>query len=489
MRHPVLFLVLAACVTPPPVSPPVVLRPTTPHATPNGPNGNGGSTAVSADVSALFDDMDGAKKALEAVRSLTDEVGPRLAGSPGDVAAVEWAERTMTGLGFSNVHHEVVKIPRWERGVETASLVAPAQTLAVTALGGSVGTPAAGIEAELVRAEDLEALDQLAPNDVRGRIVYLATVMEREQTMAGYGKAVGARVMGAIAASKKGAVAVLVRSIGTDDNRLPHTGFVKMPEPADGIPAIPAAALSVPDADMLDRLYDLHKNVRIRLKLGCHRLAEGRSANVIGDIVGHDKPTEIVLAGAHLDSWDLGRGALDDGAGVGIVLAAAKMVAQHRTPKRTIRVVLFAAEEMSAAGARAYATDHAAEIDHHVAAIEADQGDGPPLEVRWLGGAEGRTLAAELADNVSQLGATYNDDAAYGGTDIAPLLGLGVPVVDIVQDASTYFDYHHTANDTFDKVDESSIATATRAYAIALWTLSEAKGDLGRVPPSKRTRK
>jgi hypothetical protein len=295
--------------------------------------------------------------------------------------------------------------------------------------------------------------------------------------------------MGAIAASKKGAVAVLVRSIGTDTNRLPHTGFVKMPEPAEGIPPIPAAALAVPDAEMLDHLYDLHKTVRVRLKLGCHRLPDGASANVVGDITGRDKPGDIVLLGAHLDSWDLGRGALDDGAGVSIALGAAHIVSRHRAPKRTLRVVLFAAEEMSAAGARQYAVDHGKELDRHVAAIEADQGDGLPTAVRWLGGNDGRELAKQLADNLSSLGASFQDDTAHGGTDIGPLLAQGVPVVDVVQDVSTYFDYHHTANDTFDKIDADSLSAATRAYAAAAWTLTEAPGDLGRVPAARRTRK
>lgn len=485
-RLPISVLALVGCVATPPVSPPVVLHPpaaktlTTPNGTP---------VNLSADVSALAEDMDAAKQALEVVRSLTDEVGPRLAGTPGDITAVEWAERTMNGLGFSNVRHEGVKVPRWERGIETASILVPPQALAVTALGGSIATPPNGIDAEVLRVESLDDMEQMAPNDVRGRIVYYATEMQREQTMAGYGAAVGVRVMGAIAAAKKGAVAVLIRSIGTDGNRLPHTGFVKMPEPADGIPAIPAAAMSVPDAEMLDRLIDLHKNVRVRLKLGCHRLAEGKSANVMGDIVGREKPNEIVLLGAHLDSWDLGRGALDDGAGIGIVLTAAKMVAQRRTPKRTIRVVLFAGEEMSAAGARQYAVDHAGEVDKHVAAMEADQGDGPPLELRWLGGFEGQSLAHEVAGNLTTLGAAWNDDPAYGGTDVAPLMALGVPVIDVVQDASSYFDFHHTANDTFDKIDEGAISTATRAYAVALFTLVESKNDLGRIPPGKRTRK
>jgi hypothetical protein len=489
MRRLVLFALFIACGPPAVISPPVVLRPTAPGANSAGSASGAAGVQPKADVMALVDDEDGAKKALEIVRSLNDEVGARLAGSPSDVVAVEWAERTMTGLGFSNVHREIVKVPRWERGVETASIVSPAQPLAVTALGGSVGTPEKGIEAEVVRVEDLDALDQLSPNDVRGRIVYLATVMEKQETMAGYGKAVGARVMGAIAAAKKGAVAVLVRSIGTDNNRLPHTGMVKMPEPAEGIPAIPAAAIAVPDGDMLERLVDIHKTVRVRLKLGCHRLPEGTSANVMGDITGHAKPNEIVLLGAHLDSWDLGRGALDDGAGVAIVLNAAHMVAQHRTPKRTLRVVLFAAEELSAAGARQYALDHAKELDKHVAAIEADQGDGEPSEVRFLGGNDGHELAKSISDNLTPLGAGWSEEAAYGGTDVAPLIAQGVPVVDIVQDVTRYFDYHHTANDTFDKIDQESISRATRAYAVAAFTLAESTGDLGRIPMARRTRK
>jgi len=490
MRRLIPFALLIACGAGPAVSPPVVLRQTVPPAGSAGSgSGPAGNVQLKADVLAIAQDEDGGRKAVDIVRSLTDEVGARPAGSPADVLAIEWAERTMAGLGFSNVHREAVKVPRWERGVETASLVAPAQPLAMTALGGSIGTGEKGIEAEIVRVEDLEQLDQMDIKDVRGRIVYIATVMQKEQTMAGYGKAVAARVMGAIAGAKKGAAAVLVRSIGTDNNRLPHTGMVKMPEPADGLPAIPAAAIAIPDAEMLDRLVDLHKTVRVRLKLGCKRLPEGTSANVVGDFQGADKTDQIVLLGAHLDSWDLGRGALDDGAGVGIVLAAAKMVASRKTPRRTVRVVLFAAEEMSAAGARQYANDHAKEIEKHVAAIEADQGDGAPMQVRWLGGNDAHDLAKSIGDNASALGTVFEEEAAYGGTDIAPLLGQGVPVVDIVQDVTRYFDYHHTANDTFDKIDEHSISAASRAYAIAAWTLSESPTDLGRIPMARRTRR
>lgn len=490
VRRPLAIALFAGCGHLPQTAPPVVLRPVPSAASPPAPGAataSGDSTADDAEE--LMSDSDGPAHALDALKTLTDEVGPRLAGTPADAAAVAWAEQTMAALGLEHVHREPVTVPRWERGVETASLVSPPQSLAVTALGGSVGTPPAGLEAELVRAEGLDDLAQLPAEQVRGRIVYLGGAMERGETMEGYGKAVGARVLGAIAAAKKGAVAVVIRSVGTDSNRLPHTGFVKMPAATDGVQAIPAAAISGPDADTLDRLYDLHRTLKLRLKLGCRRLPDGPSANVVGEVLGKRKPTEIVLLGAHLDSWDLGRGALDDGAGVAIALGAAHLIHRHGAPERTVRVVLFAGEEMAIAGARAYAAAHAGELGSHVAALEADQGDGEPIALRWLGAEASAALADELAAATGRTGAALETEPAHGGADVGPLVAEGVPAVDVVQNATRYFDFHHTANDTFDKIDADAFTLATHAYAIAAWTLAQADRTLGRVPAGQRPRK
>jgi len=479
----IVLLAIASCGAPV-VSPPVVVRP---HVFAGNATLGTSQADVSADVRAL-EQSAVPGFAVDFVRSICDEVGPRTAGGPNDTLAQEWAEHTMTSLGLANVKREPVRVPRWERGVESASIVVPPLALAITQLGGSVATPANGLEAEIVRVEDIEQLQALELSEVRGKIVYLATKMERSDSFDEDGRAVASRVVGAIEASKKGAIAVIVRSIGTDDNRLPHTGFVRMPEPADGVPAIPAGAISAPDAEMLDRIYDIRKNVRIKLKLLGHRIADGMSANVVGEIVGRERPQEIVLLGAHLDSWDLGRGALDDGAGIGIVLGAARTIAEHHAPKRTVRVVLFAAEEMSGAGAKQYAADHQKELEKHIVALEADAGDGEPTSVRWLGSIEGAELAAHLKKNAMHFGVPMLDESAEGGSDTGPLRAAGVPIVDINQNVSTYFDIHHTANDTFDKVDEQTLTMAARLYSIVAFTLAESGSDLGRVPLGKRAR-
>lgn len=481
-----------------PHAPPVLLHstggvasPSLAGGAPNAPTSPPVAVDIPPDLQAILDDELVAARAHEVVRALVDEVGPRLAGSPADAAATDWAVKTMGAMGYANVHKEPVKVARWERGsVEEVSVIAPAHALTATALGGSVGTPAAGVEGEVLRVEDLDALDGLATADVAGKIVFFSGRMEHSSDFSEYGRAVGPRVKGAIAASKKGAVAVLVRSIGTDDNRLPHTGFVKMPEPSDGTKAIPAAALAAPDADMLERLLEATRTaVRVRVRLSCRRLPDAPSANVVGEITGREKPDQLVLVGAHLDSWDLGHGALDDGAGVAIALSAVKLAAARRPPRRTMRVVLFAGEELSGAGAKQYAADHAKELDKHVVAFEADAGDGAVQTFRWLGSLEGKGLAEHVGARLSQaLGIDALTESAEGGSDVGALRAQGVPVIDLGQDMNRYFDYHHTANDTFDKIDADALTSATRAYAAAAWSFAEAGDDLGRVPQSQRVR-
>lgn len=420
--------------------------------------------------------------APDLVRSLSDEVGPRLSGSPGDARAVAWALRTMRSLGLANVHAEPVRVPRWERGAGAGEVTAPfAQTVALAALGGSVATPPEGLEAEVVEVGSLDALAALPEAAVRGRIVYLHRVMERTRTGAGYGDAVGGRVRGAIAAARKGAVAFLLRSVGTDASRAPHTGFMRYD---DAVARIPAAALSTTDGDLLHRLGQRADGgpVRFRLTLGCRALPDADSANVVGEVVGSALPREVVLLGAHLDSWDLGTGALDDGAGVAIVLAAAQRVASARPPRRTVRVVLFANEENGGAGGRAYAEAHRDELAQHVAAIEADAGDGRVGAVAYAGDRARRTAFHRVAEALRPLGVRERDDEAHGGADLGPLVPAGVPRVDLSQDMSRYFDHHHTANDTPAVLDERAIDQAVDAWVRAVGELASMDETLGRAP-------
>jgi carboxypeptidase Q len=421
--------------------------------------------------------------AYSIVRSLCDEVGPRLAGSPADRAAVAWATRTMEGLGLSNVHTESVRVTHWERGEGRAELVSPvAQRLVVAALGGSVGTPAGGIEADVVEAASIAELQKLAPATVRGKIVFLDPIMRRARDGSGYGDAVPNRFGGAGAAARLGAVAMLIRSVGTDHDRLPHTGAKARDDHE-----IPAAAIAVPDAELLHRVLVDKKTARVRLVLGARKLPDADSANVVGEVTGRERPGEIVLVGAHLDSWDLGMGAIDDGAGVAIVLETGRLFAAlPQKPRRTLRVVLFADEEHGTEGAKEYARLHTAEAANHVAAAEADFGGDAVYAVRWLGNPAMRDRFAALARLLAPLGVERQDDSAEPGADVTPLLELGVPILDLRQDGTRYFDIHHSANDTIDKIDPGVIAQAAAAYATAAWAAAETDGDFGRVPEALR---
>ncbi len=419
----------------------------------------------------------GTDRALGLVRSLCDEVGPRYPCTPGDVAAVLWAKERMREAGLANVRSETAPAELWERGDESCELLLPRrQPVVLTALGGSIGTGSA-LEAEVIELGSLEELAATPTEKISGRVVYLHHVMPRLRDGTGYNGGSLVRMRGPSAAAKKGALACLVRSVGTDSMRAAHTGALFY-EP--GVAQIPAAALSIPDADLLHRHLASGKPAHARLVLGCRPLPVGESANVLGELVGTDKAEEIVLVGAHLDSWDLGTGALDDGAGCAIAIAAlAAIAALPARPRRTIRVVLFANEELGTGGGLAYARAHADEAPRHVAAMEADQGDGAPWALRVPDGSRDSGLVAELCASLAPLGIELDPGPSRGGVDIGPLRQLGVPFVDLRQDATRYFDFHHTVNDVFDNVSPVDIASATTAFAAALWVLANADARFG----------
>jgi carboxypeptidase Q len=418
------------------------------------------------------------------VQELCDGVGPRPAGSENGRKAVAWAVEKMKALGLQNVREEPVTVPHWIRGDERAEIVAPeSQRLAITALGGSVETPEGGLEAEVIEVPTLEAIDMLKEDDARGKIVFVNFPMERTRNEEGYAKASPVRGESAVAAAKKGAAGVIIRSIGTGNARFPHTGWMHYD---DNVPKIPAAALSVPDALLIDRLIKQKKSVRMRMTVGGRYLPEETTANVVGEIVGQEKPEDIVLLGAHLDSWDLGTGALDDGAGVGMVLETANLIAHAaERPRRTVRCVLFANEEFGLNGAIAYAEAHRAELDHHVLAMEADFGAGGAYEVSYLAGPAAAAPMAELSAFLSPLGVGGAVAGDRHGSDLWPLRSAQIPMVEIEQDATTYFDYHHTADDTFDKIDPPTLAQATAVFATFAYAVSRSTQDLGRAPPRK----
>ncbi len=415
-------------------------------------------------------------KAEETVRSLTSEVGARIAGGPKDAIAVAWAKRAMEGRGLTRVHAEPVKVLHWERGEESVELVGKgARKLRALGLGGTLGTGGKPIEAEVVEVASVAALNLLPDAAVRGRIVFYDAPMRRSRDGSGYGDAVGVRYEGPRRAGEKGALAAVIRSVGTDVE-MPHTGATLRTA------KVPVAALSGESADALHAALVAGKHARLRLSLGARWLPDAESENVIGDVVGSEHPDEIVILGAHLDSWDVGQGAIDDGAGCAIVLEAARLVAAlGRAPKRTVRVVLFASEEMGVFGGEAYAAAHAAELGKHVVVMEADSGTAKVYEARYRAGPSAAPVFAELGRLLAPLGVATTDARARGGADVRAMIDKGVPVVDLDQDFSRYFDVHHTDNDTFERIEPDGLRQSAAAYATAAWTLADSNVDLGRV--------
>lgn len=443
------------------------------------------SDLVRANVAALQERAIEGTSAYDMLASLTTEVGPRFAGTPGDKAAVAWALRTLRDLGFENVRAEPVEVPHWERGELTAAIVEPfPQELRAISLGGSIGTAESGITAPIIAVDSLDELKAMNPSSVRGRVVYIGSRMERHADASGYGPAVQKRVNGASAAAKLGAVALVIRSVGTDSNRIAHTGTLRY---ADGVKKIPAIALSNPDADLLERQIDTGREVSFHIHSTARNLPNEMSANVIGEIPGRGKADEIVLLGAHLDSWDVGTGAVDDGAGVAIVTEAARLIGELRTPpQRTLRVVLYANEEFGLSGGTAYAKRHADTLDRHIIAMEADLGDGQVLR---FGGniAEDhepalRTIHELLENGLGDQGdIEYGGVGGFGGADISKIRELGVPVFSIRQDATKYFDLHHTDNDTLDKIDKRTLNHNVAVYATAAYVAAMREGNFGRL--------
>jgi hypothetical protein len=439
-----------------------------------------------ANLASLVASAKAADGAYETVRELLEASGPRLSGSAGGALAVAWATRALAARGFVNVHTEPVLAPHWERGEESGRLLLPIPLkLSLCALGGSVGTPPEGVEADVVEATSLEAVDALGEK-AKGKIVFIWQVMERGPTGAGYGATVPIRSNGASRAAKVGAAAVVIRSVATSNARFPHTGALDY---AEGVAKIPAAALAVNDADLLHSYLSKGTRVRLTLTLGARTLPDVATANVVGEIPGRGSAGEVVVVGGHLDSWDLGMGAEDDGAGCGIAIEAARLVgALRERPRRTIRVVLFANEENGLAGGLAYAKTHANELARHVGAIEADAGSGRASGFGWMAGPSAAPLLGELAALLapSGLGATRKGG---GGADVGPMRLAGVPLFSAIQDSSRYFDVHHSADDMLDKVDREGLASNVATVAALLYTLAESETPVERIPEGERERR
>ena len=420
------------------------------------------------------------ESAYQLISSLTTEVGTRPAGSAGDKAAVSWGLREMQRLGFANVRSMQVTVPHWVRGEAELAVVSPwPQSMPTLALGGSVGTPAEGIEAEAVMVKDLEALKALPAGAVKDRIVFFSNRMERTRDGSGYGRAVTIRVAGPSAAAALGALGVVIRSIGTSDERIAHTGALRYSADA---PRIPALAVSNPDADVLVRQFESGKSVRVRIRSSSRDLAPATSANVIGEIPGTDRGSEIVILGAHLDSWDPGVGAIDDGAGVAIMMTVAKLINEvGQKPRRTIRVVLFANEEFGTSGSTAYVDLLRGEADRHVLGFEADFGAGPVWRLSSRVNPAQLPAVDQIFRALGPLKLVRGDNEARGGADLDGLGKLGMPILEPGLDGTSYFDVHHTVNDTLAKVDPASLRQAVAAFATAVWLGAQYPGNWERV--------
>ena len=442
-----------------------------PQASPSEPYAGAAARVIGAEM------VEGGAFAI--LEHLSDRIGPRLTGSPGAEAAVAWTAGQLRSYGLA-VREEKVLVPHWVRGVEEAALLAPStQRLLVTALGGSEPTPDDGVTAEVVEAIGIEGVQALDAAAVRGKIVLFNAPMT-VRGMEGYGPVVSQRTHGASEAARRGAVAALVRSVGTLSSRLVHTGALSYDE---GVPRIPSAAITAEDADLIHRLLAAGETVRLRLRLGCRTLPDAESANVVADLEGRESPGEIVLIGAHLDSWDLATGAIDDGAGVAMVMEGLRLLKTlGLRPRRTIRGVLYMNEENGLRGGKAYAADHAAELPRHVAALETDSGAGRPTGLSATVGPGGLDSLARLLPLLRPLGADAIA-AGGGGADIGPLQTGTVPLLGLRLDTTRYFDWHHSPADTLDKVDPHELALGAAAVAVVAYTLAEMPGTIPRPSP------
>lgn len=418
--------------------------------------------------------------AYRQVAHLSNNIGPRLSGSPQDKHAVEYVAAELKRLGL-DVQLEKVTVPHWVRGEETGALtqfpgMAPntTQKIVLTALGGSVATPASGLTAEVVVVKSFEELEALGRKKVEGKLVLFNVIFDKQlaaQGFAGpaYGQAVAYRSGGPSAAARLGAVGALVRSVGGADYRLPHTGQTRY---AADAPQIPAGAVSAEDADLMANLA-AQGTVKMRLVLTPQTLPDATSYNVIGDLKGSEHPEQVIIVSGHLDSWDLGTGAIDDGAGVAVAMQAAQLLKQLRLrPKRTIRVIAWASEENSLNGGRTYAANRKDDMANQYAAIETDGGAGHPAGIYVAGKPGLLPLLNPLSVILRSSGAGVLVAVQDTGADISFLGAAGVPTFAPIQDSRTYFNYHHTAADTLDKIvprelQENCAVVATLAFTLA----------------------
>ena len=461
----------SATVTPSPTATPIVF-----------------STQTLVDLKQLQQAALSSDYAYRQVAHLADNIGPRLSGSAQAAKAVEYVASELKAIGCE-VKLEKVMVPHWVRGEETAALVQfpgmaenTTQKIVLCALGPSTATPPAGITAEVVAVKTFDELKSLGHDKVAGKIVLFSYPFDKQMAAEGrgseaYGEAVVYRSDGPSAAAQQGAVACLIRSVGGADYRIPHSGQTKY---ADDAPKIPAAAVTAEDADLIVDLVR-QGTVKMKLILTPESLPDLESANVIGDIKGSEHPEQVIIASGHLDSWDLGTGAIDDGAGVAVSMEAVHLIQQlHLKPKRTIRVIAWMNEENGLAGSKQYGKDHEKDWANHFAAIETDGGAGHPIGLNIKAKAEVKQMLAPVAAILQQSGAGILSFTEHAGADIEPMDKAGVPTFAPIQDSRFYFNYHHTSADTLDKIVPRELAENSAVVVVAAYALANMEQPLPR---------
>jgi len=421
--------------------------------------------------------------AYKRLARLVDGFGHRMSGSESLERALDWIVDEMKKDGLENVHKEPVTVTHWVRGKESAELLSPRRMqLHMLGLGRSIGTPEQGIRAPVIVVKSFADLRAHA-SDARGKIVLFNVPFDTTiAPFAAYGAAVAYRGVGADSASAVGAAAALVRSVTPRSLRSPHTGGMAPYDTSGRLKRIPAAAISVEDAEMLQRMQDRGERIEVLLKMEAKTLLPARSHNVVAEIRGSTKPEEVIVMGGHIDSWDVGQGAMDDGGGSVVAWEALRLIkASGVRPKRTIRVVLWTNEEIGLAGGLAYRDAHKSEMDKHVLAMESDNGVFKPKAIQFGGGDGGIAMTQRIASLLNAVGV---DSARVGGpeADISPIYALGVPAITIDTDQSRYFWYHHSEADTIDKLDPADVARCTAIFAVVANVVANADWTLPRVP-------
>ena len=405
---------------------------------------------------------------------MTERFGSRFSGSASLERAIDWMLERMRADGLQNVRGERVMVPVWVRGAESAELVSPrTEPLPMLGLGGSIATPPGGITGDVIVVRTFSELTAKAAQ-ARGKIVLF------NAPFTSYGETVQYRSRGAVAAARVGAVAALVRSVTPYSMRTPHTGNMAYDST---VQRIPAAAITVEDAEMMQRMQDRGERIRVKLAMSARTLPDAPSRNAIGELVGSERPDEIVVFGGHIDSWDVGRGAMDDGGGVVVAWEALRLLQRlGLKPRRTIRVVGWTNEENGIRGGNAYRDAHRSQLEKHVLAIESDGGVFRPLGFGFTGSDAAFEIVKEIGTLLGPIGAG-SITRGGGGADIGPIMAQGVPGMGLIVDGTRYFWYHHTEADTVDKLDPREMALCVAAMAIMAYIAADLPDPLPRAAP------